>query len=111
MELGWSKQIFHLYFQQPFHHLVGQHIHYIIQHHMYVRTFIPGLYNTPGMLPLEDMTNRLDSFPLGSSSRVSSVPSFGSGPQLSSNQSQTSPSESCCSMGELKFVLGAKGHT
>ena len=33
----------------------------------------PGLYNTPGALPLEDMMNRLDSFPLGSSSRVNTL--------------------------------------
>jgi len=71
------------------------------------------LYNSPGAQPLQDMTNHLDSSPLGSSSGVSSLSSsYGKGAQLSSHHSQTSTSEPFLVKllnGRIKICAGCKG--
>jgi len=72
----------------------------------------PGLYNSPGAQPLQDMTNHLDSLPLGSSSGMSSLSSYGRGAQLSSHHSQTSTSEPFLVKllnGRIKICAGCKG--
>lgn len=78
----------------------------------YLGPHVPSFYDPLGLAPLEDMTNHLDSFPLGSSFGVSSVPLSGNGAQLSSNHSRTSPSEPFLVKllnGRIKICAGCKG--
>ena len=74
--------------------------------------YVSSWYNSPGELPLEDITNHSDSFPLASSSKASSAPSPRNEALLSSNYSHTSPSEPFLVKllnGRIKVCAGCKG--